>query len=46
MASHGFDDGPKGHGAALGVGGGTVALVVGDSSEEEEVPVAHGLEES
>jgi len=46
VTGHGFDDGPEGHGAALGVGGGAVALVVGYGGEEEEVPVAHGLEES
>ena len=46
MAGHGFDDGPEGHGAALGMSGGAVALVVGDCGEEEQIPVAHGLEES
>ncbi len=45
MACHGFDDGPECHGAALGVGGGVVAVVLGDGCEEEQVPVARGLEE-
>lgn len=45
MASHGFDDGPEGHGAAFGVGGAAVAVVLGDSVEEEQIPVARGLEE-
>ena len=45
MASHGFDDGPEGHGAAFGMGGGAMAFVAGDGGEEEEVPVAHALEE-
>ena len=45
VASHGFDDGPEGHGAAFGVGGATVAVVLGDGVEEEQVPVAGGLEE-
>ena len=40
MACHGFDDGPEGHGAAFGVGGGAVAVVLGDCGEEEQVPVA------
>jgi len=46
VAGHGFDDGPEGHGAAFGMGGGAEAVVLGDGGEEEEVPVAHGLEES
>jgi hypothetical protein len=46
VAGHGFYDGPEGHGAALGVGGGAVAVVLRDGGEEEEVPVAGGLEES
>ena len=46
VAGHGFYDGPEGHGAALGMGGGAMAFVAGDGGEEEEVPVAHGLEES
>lgn len=45
VAGHGLDDGPEGHGAALGVGGGAVAVVFGDGGEKEEVPVARGLEE-
>jgi len=45
VAGHGFDDGPEGHGAAFGVGGGAAAIVVGDGGEEEQVPVAGGLEE-
>jgi hypothetical protein len=28
VAGHGFYDGPEGHGAALGVGGGAVAVVL------------------
>ena len=45
VASHGFDDGPEGHGAAFGVGGAAVAIVLRDGVEEEQVPVARGLEE-
>jgi hypothetical protein len=45
VAGHGFDDGPEGHSAALGMGGGAMAFVAGDGGEEEEVPVAHGVEE-
>jgi len=45
VARHGFDDGPEGHGAAFWVGGGAVAVVAGDSGEEEQIPVAGGLEE-
>ena len=45
VAGHGFDDGPEGHGAALRVGGGAVAVVLGDGGEEEQVPVAGGGEE-
>ena len=45
MAGHGFDDGPEGHGAALGMGGAAVAVVLGDGGEEQQVPVARGLEE-
>ncbi len=45
MAGHGLDDGPESHGAALGVGGGVVAVVFGDGGEEEKVPVARGLKE-
>ena len=45
VAGHGFYDGPEGHGAALGVGGAAMAVVLGDSREEEQVPVAGGLEE-
>jgi len=45
VARHGFYDGPKGHGATLGVGGGAAAVVLGDGCEEEQVPVAGGLEE-
>ena len=43
MASHGFDDGPEGHGSAFGVGSGVVTVVLGDGGEETEVPVAGGL---
>lgn len=46
MAGHGLDDGPEGHGAAFGVGGGVVAVVFRDGGKEEEVPVADGVEES
>ncbi len=45
MAAHGFYDGPEGHSASFGVGGETVAVLVGEGAEEEEVPVAGGLEE-
>ena len=45
VAGHGFYDGPEGHGAALGVGGAAMAVVLGDSREEEQVPVAGGLKE-
>ena len=45
VAGHGFDDGPEGHGAALRVGGGAVAVVLRDGGEEEQVPIAGGLEE-
>ena len=46
VAGHGFDDGPEGHGAPLGVGGGAAAVIVRDGGEVEEVPVAGGLKES
>jgi hypothetical protein len=46
VAGHGFYDGPEGHGAALGMGGGAMAFVAGDGCEEEKIPVAHCLEES
>ena len=46
VAGHGFDDGPEGHGAALGVCGAAAAVVVRDGGEEEEVPVSGGLKES
>ena len=45
MASHGFDDGPEGHGAAFGVSGGAVTVLFRDGGEEEKIPVAGGLEE-
>jgi hypothetical protein len=45
VAGHGFDDGPERHGAALGVGRAAVAIVLRDGGEEEQVPVAGGLEE-
>ena len=45
MAGHGFYDGPEGHGAALGVGGAAVPVVLRDGGEEEQIPVARGLEE-
>jgi hypothetical protein len=45
VPGHGFDDGPEGHGAAFGVGRGTVAVVLRDGGEEEQVPVARRLEE-
>ncbi len=45
VASHGFYDGPEGHGSALGVGGGVVTVVLGDGGEEAQVPGAGGLEE-
>ena len=45
VAGHGFDDGPEGHGAAFRVGGGAMAVVVGDAGEEEQIPVASGLKE-
>ena len=46
VASHGFDDGPEGHGAAFGVGSAAAAVVVGDGVEVEKIPVASGLKES
>ena len=46
VAGHGFYDGPKGHGAALGVGGEAMPVILRDGGEEEQVPVAGGLEES
>ena len=46
MAGHGLYDGPEGHGAAFGVGGAAAAVVLRDCVEEEQVPVAGGLEES
>jgi hypothetical protein len=46
VAGHGLYYGPEGHGAALGVGGAAVAVVLRDGGEEEQVPVASGLEES
>jgi hypothetical protein len=46
VAGHGFDDGPEGHGATLGVGGTAAAVVVRDGGQEEEIPVAGCLEES
>jgi hypothetical protein len=45
VAGHGFNDGPEGHGSAFGVGGGSVAVVVGDGGKEEQIPVAGGVEE-
>ena len=45
VSTHGFDDGPEGHGAAFGVGGGAAAILSGNGCEEEEIPVAGGLEE-
>ena len=45
VAGHGLYDGPEGHGAALGVGGAAVAVVLRDGSEEEQIPIAGGLEE-
>jgi hypothetical protein len=45
VAGHGFDDGPESHGAAFGVGGVPMAVVGRDGGEEEQVPVAGGLEE-
>ena len=35
VACHGFDDGPEGHGAAFGVGGWAVTVVLRDGGEEE-----------
>lgn len=46
VAGHGLDDGPEGHGAAFGVGGGVVPVVFRDGGEKEKVPVADGVEES
>jgi hypothetical protein len=46
VAGHGLYDGPEGHGAAFGVGGAAAAVVLRDCVEEEQVPVAGGLEES
>ena len=46
VAGHGFYDGPKGHGAALGVGCEAMPVILRDGGEEEQVPVAGGLEES
>jgi hypothetical protein len=45
VASHGFDDGPEGHGSTFGVGGGVVTVLLGDGGEETQVPVAGGLVE-
>jgi hypothetical protein len=45
VAGHSFYDGPEGHGAALGVSGGAVAVFLRDGGEEEQVPVAGCLEE-
>jgi hypothetical protein len=45
VAGHGFDDGPEGHGAALGVGGDAVAVGFCDGAEEAEIPFAGILEE-
>ena len=45
VASHGFDDGPEGHGSAFGVCGGVAAVLLGDGGEEAEVPVAGCLVE-
>jgi hypothetical protein len=46
VAGHGFYDGPESHGAAFGVGGAAAAVLLRDGGEEEQVPVASGLEES
>lgn len=45
VAGHGLDDGPEGHGAALGVSGGAVAVGFVDGGEEFQVPVAGSGEE-
>lgn len=45
MAGHGFDDGPEGHGAALGVGGLALTVGFGGGGDEFEVPVAGGVKE-
>src|SRR5882757_1667065 len=45
VTSHGFYDGPEGHGSALGVGGGVVAILFGDGGEEAQVPGTGSLEE-
>ena len=42
MARHGFYDGPEGHGSSFGVGGGVVAVFLGDGGEEAQVPDACG----
>ena len=44
MTGHGFDDGPEGHGAAFGVGGFAQPFGGGDLVEQQEVPVAGGVE--
>lgn len=44
VSAHGLDDGPEGHGAALGMGGGPVAVGLGHCGEEPEVPVTDGGE--
>ena len=46
VASHGFNEGPEGHGAAFGVSGGAVAIFFGDGGEQPCIPVADGLEET
>jgi hypothetical protein len=45
VAGHGLDNGPEGHGAALGVSGGAVAVGLVDGGEEFQIPVARGGEE-
>jgi len=39
VTGHGFDDGSEGHGAALGMGGKSVAVVLRDGGREEQVPI-------
>ena len=45
VTSHGFDKGPKGHGASFGVGGEAMTVSLGDGAEKVEIPLAGRLEE-
>jgi hypothetical protein len=44
VASHGFDEGGEGHGAAFGVGDGLCGRCWRGVADEDEVPFAHGGE--